>query len=49
MSCNGLVEAFTIRKTTEVKGAPPTIFVEVGCEVVVVSCQSRILCSPSLD
>ena len=35
MAGNGLVEAFTIGKAAEVEGGSPTVFVDVGCEVVV--------------
>ena len=35
MSSNGLVERFSVGKATEVERGTPSIFVKIGCEVVV--------------
>lgn len=45
---NGPVEALAIGKAAEVETLAPPILVEVGCEVVVVSCEGSILVTTSL-
>lgn len=35
MTSNGLVEGFALRESTEMEGLSPTVFVEIGSEVVV--------------
>lgn len=35
MTSNGLVERFTICETTEMEGLSPSVFVEIGCKIVV--------------
>lgn len=35
MTSNCLVKAFTVCKATEMKAASPSIFVDVGCKVVI--------------
>lgn len=49
VSGNGLEEALTIRKATEVEGASPAIFVEIRCKVIVVPRQGGVFCSTGLE
>ena len=37
MSRNSPVKALTVGKAAEVEGSSPAVFVDVGCEVVIVS------------
>jgi hypothetical protein len=45
---NGLVEGLAECIATEVETLTPAVLVEVGCEVVVVPCKSRIFVSSCL-
>ena len=48
MAGNGLAEALAIGKATEVETLTPAILVQIGREVVVMSCKSGILVTTSL-
>jgi hypothetical protein len=49
MSRNSLVERLAVGKAAEMEGSSPTILVEVGCEVVVVSSETCIFCFSRLQ
>jgi hypothetical protein len=48
MAGNGLVERLAIRIAAEMEGLAPTVLVEVGRKVVVVSCQGSVFVSSFL-
>jgi hypothetical protein len=48
VSSNGLVKAFAIGEAAKMERASPAIFVQVGCEVVVVSSKGGIFRLSSL-
>lgn len=48
MSSNGLMEAFTVSESAEVKRASPAIFVKICDEIIVVLGKGGVLYSPCL-